>query len=217
MIKAAIFDLDGTICDTLDDIGDALNIMLSKKSFPNLARNDVLENINNGAYELVRRSIIEKHRDDRDFVTECLSLYSDAYSKCYDNKTYAFEGIIDVLKQIKSRGIHLAVLSNKQNAFVKRIIEKLFPAELFEIILGEGPFPAKPDPTSALYICRELGILPEECAMIGDSHVDMQTGVNAGFLPVGVTWGYRSRDVLIDNGAKIIIDKVEDLLKITEN
>ncbi len=217
MIKAAIFDLDGTICDTLDDITDGLNAMLKEKALPSLTRDDTLKNINNGAFELVRRSLPAEYRENTDFVKECLKVYSDAYSKCYDNKTYPFDEITEVIKKLKECGLKLAVLSNKQDEFVKKIISKIFPDGLFDIVLGDGPFSPKPDPASALYICKELGVLPKECAMIGDSHVDMQTGVNSGLMPIGVTWGYRTRDVLIDNGAKMIIEKVSELLNITEN
>ncbi len=217
MIKAVIFDLDGTICDTLDDICDALNIMLLQKNFPTLTRTDVLEKINYGAFELVRRSLPNECQEDLEFIKDCLKIYSDAYSKCYDNKTYPFEGIIEVIQSLKARRLKLAVLSNKQDEFVKKIIDKIFPQGLFDLVLGDGPFPPKPKPESAHYVCRTLGALPEECAMVGDSHIDMQTGVNAGLLPVGVTWGYRSREVLIDNGAKIIVEKVQNLLEIAEN
>ncbi len=217
MIKAVIFDLDGTICDTLDDIGDALNVMLAEKNLPTLTRADVLRNINNGAFELVRRSLPAEYHQNTEFIKDCLSMYSKAYAKCYDNKTYPFEGITNVIKSLKNKGIRLAVLSNKQDVFVQKIIEKIFPKNLFDIVLGDGPFPTKPNPESALYICKKFCVLPEECAMVGDSNVDMQTGINAGLVPVGVTWGYRSKDILIDNGAKIIVEKAKNLLEIVEN
>ncbi len=217
MIKAMIFDLDGTICDTLDDITDAINVMLCAKRFPTLTRDDTLNNINNGAFELVRRSLPAEHRINNDLIRECLSMYSEAYSKCYDNKSKPYEGMTKVIQELKKRGLKLAVLSNKQDQFVNKIIAKIFPEGLFDLVIGDGHFPTKPDPKSANYICRAFGVLPQECAIIGDSHVDMQTAVNAGLMSVGVSWGYRPINVLIDNGAKIIIQKAEDLFDIIES
>ncbi len=214
MIKAAIFDLDGTIADTLDDITDGINGMLSEYSFPLLTRAEMLKNINYGAFELVRRSLPENYRDNSDFIKSALKVYEKYYAKCYDNKTYAYKGIPEALLKIANAEVKLAVLSNKQDLFVKNIINKLFPINLFEIVLGQERFPPKPSPEAPLYICGALGVSPLETAMIGDSHVDMLTAKASSLFPVGVTWGYRSRDVLIEYGAKELISSPSELTKI---
>ncbi len=216
MLKAVIFDLDGTIADTLDDIGDGLNGMLTEKGFPKLTRNDVLNNINNGAFALVRRSLPEEYRCDNDFIAECLKIYEKYYTKCYSNKTYPYDGIIDAITKLKSQGLKLAVLSNKQDEFTKNIVKKIFPDGTFDIVLGQGRFPAKPSSEAVMYICQQLCVSPKHTAMVGDSHIDMQTAINASLLPVGVTWGYRSREVLIDNGAKVLIDEPSGLIALSD-
>ena len=214
MIKAAIFDLDGTIADTLDDITDGINGMLCEYSFPILTRSDTLKNINYGAFELVKRSLPEKYRDNKDFIINALKVYEKYYAECYDNKTCVYQGIPQALKELSKAKIKLAILSNKQDLFVKNIISKLFPENLFDLVLGQGRFPPKPSSDAPLFICNELDSKPSETAFVGDSHVDMLTAKAASLHPVGVTWGYRSREVLIENGAEILISSPHELIKL---
>ena len=213
MIKATVFDLDGTIADTIDDIADALNSMLKDQGFPTLTRAQALANINNGAFRLVRRSLPEKYRNDDDFIRKCLSVYESYYEKCYDNRTYPYDGIIEALSEFSKR-VPIAVLSNKQDLFVKNIVKKLFPSGMFSFVLGQGEFPPKPDPAAILYVCEKLGVKPEECALVGDSNVDMLTAKNSGVHAVGVTWGYRSREMLIEHGAELLIDEPSEFINI---
>ena len=211
MIKLIIFDLDGTLADTLDDIGDAVNMMLSDFSFPTLTRKEVTANINRGARELIRRSLPEEKREDSDLVTRALEIYESYYSKCYCNKTYLYEGIRESLKSLSESEVKLAVLSNKQDPFVKHIISELLPDIPFSFVLGQGQFPTKPSPDAVNYILSSLGVNASETAFVGDSHVDMITAKNTGTHAVGVTWGYRSPEVLKENGAEVFIDRAEDL------
>lgn len=213
MIKAVIFDLDGTIADTIDDIADGVNSMLRDYGFPTLTRAQALANINNGAFQLIRRSLPEKYRDNEPFVRECLAIYESYYEKCYDNRTYPYNGIVDTLSKI-SKSVPIAVLSNKQDLFVKNIVKKLFPDGIFTEVLGQGQFPPKPDPTAILYVCEKLGVKPEECALVGDSNVDMLTAKNSGVHAVGVTWGYRSREMLIEHGAELLVDEPSELVRL---
>ncbi len=214
MIKLIIFDLDGTLADTLDDIGDAVNSMLSELSFPTLTRRDMLANINRGARELIRRSLPEGARNDEALIARALLLYERYYALCYCKRTYLYQGIRDALSALSEKGIPLAVLSNKQDEFVKTIISTLLPDIHFSCVMGQGRFPTKPSPDAVSYITSLVGATPDETAFVGDSHIDMLTAKNSGAHAVGVTWGYRSREVLTENGAELLIDKAAELLKI---
>lgn len=213
MIKLIIFDLDGTLADTLDDIGDAVNEMLADYSFPLMTRNDILSNINRGPRELIRLCLPEKAREDN-FITEALSIYKGYYNRRYCVKTHLYDGVKEALLSLSDSGIKLAVLSNKQDEAVKLIVSELLPDIPFSFVLGQGQFPTKPCPDSVNYIMSSLKVSPSETAFVGDSNIDMQTAVNSGALPVAVTWGYRSREILAENGAKFFIDRTEGLTDI---
>ncbi len=210
-----IFDLDGTLADTLDDLVVAMNAMLDSFSWPNRTREDLLRFINKGARRFVSQSMPEGSftDEDEDIVTEALKRYSDAYAEAYCVHTRPYGGITEALCALKAAGYKLAILSNKQDEFVKVIADTLFP-DIFDIKNGQSSLPTKPDPTAAIAIADELGAAPEECVFIGDSDIDMMTGVNAGMYPLGVTWGYRGADVLAAAGAKSLIDDPRDLFDV---
>ena len=214
MIKLVIFDLDGTLADTLDDIGDGVNAMLCDFSFPTLTRKDINANINRGPRELIRLCLPAEMRENEEFISKALEIYKGYYNLCYCNKTALYPGIQEALSSLSDNGVKLAVLSNKQDDAVKVIVSHLLPEIPFEYVLGHAEFPTKPSPDAANYIMTSIGVLPSETAFVGDSHIDMQTAVNCGSHPVGVTWGYRSRDVLIENGARYLIDRPADLKNI---
>ena len=216
MIKALIFDLDGTLADTIDDIGWAVNRMLSENGFPTLERADHLANINNGAFQLIRRSLPEQYREDEPFVRARLKEYEKWYSEHYAVDTYAYEGVKESLSALAEKGYKLSILSNKQDTYVKSIAEKIFTDIPFTCARGQSDLPTKPNPTSALMIAEKMGVLPCETAFIGDSQVDITTAKNAGMHPVGVNWGYRPAELLISEGAKLIIKSGLDLQAIPE-
>ena len=214
MIQAIIFDLDGTIADTIDDIGNGVNSMLKEFSFPTLTRKQVTANINYGARELIRRSLPEIAKKDDELITRALKIYEGYYAKCYADKTCLYPGIKESLSYFNKEGIKIAVLSNKQDEFVKTIIRKLLPDIKFSVVMGQGRFPTKPNPDAVKYILDVIGVKSDHTAFIGDSHIDMITAKNSGTHAVGVTWGYRSREVLIENGAEYLIDTPEALKNI---
>ena len=211
MIKGFIFDLDGTLADTIEDIGWSVNRMLEGRGFPTLERKDHLANINNGAFKLIQRAIPEKYRGDEEFVRSCLKEYESHYSTHYDVETYAYPDVGRVLRSFAYSGYRLAVLSNKQDAYVKNIVKKLFPDIPFVAICGQSELPTKPNPTSALIIAEKMGLVPDEIAFIGDSQVDVTTAKNSGMIPVAVSWGYRSVSELLDEGAEFVVNDAEEL------
>ena len=216
MIKTVILDLDGTLADTITDIRDGLNGMLGQLGFPQVSKSDTLANINNGAFELVRRSLPEKYRTDDDFVKIAKVIYEKYYAECYNTQTAEYVGITEALKSLSDSKITLSVLSNKQDEFVKKIVAKLFPDIPFAFVMGQSDrFPTKPDPTSILYILDSLGASRCEAALVGDSNIDMLTARNAEIIPIGVAWGYRSKEILLENGAKYIVSSPCELTKIT--
>ena len=212
MIKAAIFDLDGTLLDTMNDLLTAMNRMLRELNFPERTYDELLCFINRGARMFVGRSLPEgsiKSFDDP-LVDRALAVYARHYKECCLDTTHPFEGVPEAVAALRAAGVKVGVLSNKQDAFVKETIAKLYPGA-FDTVNGQLDLPEKPDPAPALAVAAKLGVKPEECAFIGDSDIDIKTGVNSGMLPVGVTWGYRSEECLLEAGAKLIVHRPEDL------
>ncbi len=214
MIKAAIFDLDGTLADTLDDLGTAMNGMLRHYGWPERSREELRQFINRGARVFVARSMPEGTWDDINdpAVTEALKKYSECYKECFNDQTCPFDGIPEALSRLADAGVGMGILSNKQDNFVKLIAEKIFP-DTFGVVRGHGEFPEKPSPESALATARELGAKPGECVFVGDSDIDMKTAVNAGMYPIGVAWGYRAPEVLREAGAAFIAETPEELAR----
>lgn len=214
MIKAVIFDLDGTLADTMPDLQTAMNNMLVRLGYKPRTRGDLIKAINNGAREFVRRSL-PRDVQGVDFILQsAIEVYEDEYSKCYFEKTTPYAEIEALLMNLKAMGVKISVLSNKQDAFVKDIIGNLFDKKLFSQIQGQDKLPVKPNPASALAIAKSMGIKPSKCLFIGDSDVDMQTAKNAGMRSVGVCWGYRSQEVLEEAGATFIAKNPNDICDI---
>ncbi len=215
MIKAIIFDLDGTLADTMNDLGTAMNAMLRSYGYSERTREELISFINKGARYFVWKSLPDGLTDDpeSDTVTAAMKIYSENYAKCYLDKTAEYEGITEALTKLKARGVKMGVLSNKPDRFVKEIVEKLFP-DMFVCAYGQTDLPVKPDPAAALMVAEKLGVSHSECAFVGDSDIDMTTAINAEMLPVGVSWGYRPEECLESAGAKVIIRKAADFEKL---
>ena len=212
---AVVLDLDGTLAYTMDDITTAVNNMLTRLGYKTRTKAEVLKFINNGARELVRRSLPKSVQDRELIVDTALDTYEEEYAKCYLEKTYAYEGVTEALLELKKEAtVSFAVLSNKQDKFAKDIINKIFPEKLFKVVMGQAGMPTKPDPTSILYILKRLGVKPERAFMVGDSDIDVQTAINAGITPIGVEWGYRDSLLLRKTGAEYIAESPEHLYDI---
>lgn len=218
MFKAAIFDLDGTLAYTIDDLRTAMNLMLKDMGYPERSVQEIHDAINCGAREFVRRSLPQEARENEELVDQCHKTYAAYYDIHYLDTTYLYNGIAETVDELKTKGLKLGVLSNKGDTHTKKLISKLFPEGTFVMVLGNsGLFPTKPDPTSALYMAKELDVNPEEVLYIGDSNVDMETAKNAGFFACGVTWGYRDEKVLLESGADKLVytpKQITDLLQI---
>lgn len=213
MVKGIIFDLDGTLCDTLDDIRTGVNAVLERLGYKTRTRAEIHRFINHGAKSLIRCSL-PKEVQNVDFIVEsALSDYNDEYAKCYCDTTCAFEGVDEMLTELKSLGLKLGVLSNKQDPFVRGILEKLFDDDIFTFAMGQAGFPPKPDPASALHVAKSMGLRPDKIVYVGDSDVDVETAINAGMKFIGVNWGYRDEEVLRRAGAVNIATHPSEIIE----
>lgn len=217
MIKAIIFDLDGTVADTISAIREGVNLTMEQLGYPTHTDAGIRRFINHGARELIRQSLPEEVSTDPARVDEALDVYQGMYERTYKNTTLCYDGMVEAMSLLAGK-YKLAILSNKQDRMVKGLAAQLLPAGVVSIAQGqvEG-VPTKPDPTAVWEICRTLGVAPAECAFVGDSDVDMHTAINAGCIPVGVEWGYRGADVLIEAGAKVLVKTPDALVRAIEN
>ena len=215
MIKAVIFDFDGTLADTLESIKHGINIAMDKFGYPHSTRDDVQAHINHGARNLIKLSIPEELQNDDAKVDEAYAVYHEAYKGVYLEVEELYDGMKDVVETLYKNGIKMSVLSNKQDPMVVGLCEKLLKREAFTEFRGQRVgAPTKPDPTVPLEICALMGIEPCECALVGDSDVDMITAKNAGFTAIGVSWGYRPPEMLLANGADFIAETPDDISKL---
>lgn len=212
MYKAVIFDLDGTLADTITSIAYFANKALNKFDlcYIDIERYKYL--VGNGADELVRKMLFEHSAYTAELFNNILNEYRKSYNENFLYKTTAYNGIVALLNDLKAHDFKLAVLSNKPNDTTQKVVKALF-GDIFDVCYGhvEG-VPKKPDPKAALMIARELGVAPAECMYVGDTDTDMKTGKSAGMLTVGVLWGFRDFDELSQNGADIIVSKPKEIL-----
>ncbi len=213
-LKAVIFDLDGTLLDTLDDLAESLNAMLAGLGYRQHSVEAVKGFIGDGMENLVRRAAPEDAAIDDALVARCLSVYKEEYGKRWNVKTRAYEGIPVLLAELQRRGVPMGVLSNKADAFTKLCIAEYFPGVTFSAVLGQREgIPKKPDPSGALEIGALWGFPVDEVAFVGDSPVDIRTATGAGMFAVGVDWGFRPAAQLRDCGAATILGEPGDLLR----
>ena len=210
--KLLIFDLDGTLADTLISIRDSVNMALEKHQLPLRTYDEVMWAIGNGARELMRRSVPSELSTDQAFIDRIYEDYTEAYNKTFANIDGCYPFVSEVLHTLKERGYTLAVLSNKPDFYTKRIVETLFSDGTVSFAAGQTSLPRKPDPTVPLMIAERFGVSPQECAFIGDSDVDVMTAKNSGMTAVACSWGYRPKEALQD--ADYIIDDARELLSI---
>lgn len=209
--SAYIFDLDGTLLDTLLDLANAVNYALREKGYPERTTDEVRSFIGNGIRVLIKRAV-PKDTSESDYE-ETLAIFTKYYLAHIADNTKAYDGIIEVIEKIKSDGCKVAVVSNKAHEAAQKVVKSFF-GDRFDIIVGKmDMFPTKPAPDSVIYVMKSLGIEKGKCVYIGDSDVDVETAHNAGLPCIGVTWGNRDRCVLEEKGAEYIADIPNDILK----
>ena len=197
MIKCCIFDLDGTILDTLSTIVHYVNKTLHKFGYGSISEEEGKYFIGGGARKLIALSLAHFGENDPEIIERVLEYYDGEYRSDPYYLTRVFDGISELLLSLKERGVALAVLSNKQDAITKDAVAHFFPGKFDTVAGGRQGVPLKPAPDAALALISELGYTPEECAFIGDTAVDIETGRNmSAGLVIGVTWGLREREEL---------------------
>jgi len=212
--KGVIFDLDGTMVNSLEDLADSMNSILQLYNFPVHLVPTYKQLIGNGIRNLVFKALPEANRDEA-LINTCYDLMIEVYRENAVNKTRPYDGISELLEELVSRNMKMAVFSNKADEFTKYIVHALLPEWNFEAILGLSvDAHKKPNPFVALQISEKFGVSPNEIIYVGDSGVDMQTATNAGMYAVGALWGFRTEAELTSNGARHLIKKPSDLLKI---
>lgn len=210
-ITAVIFDLDGTLADTLEDLADSVNAALTKNNFPTHTTDYVRASVGSGTRELIRKSL-PSNTDDAT-IDKVTADYLVIYHENFLVKTHMYDRMLEVLDYFKSLGLVMGVVSNKPYDLTNAIAEKLFPGYFHTVFGMNKSFPRKPDPASTLYVAGLLGAEPANCLFIGDSEVDYKTGVNAGMPVFSATWGFRDEEELRQAGAKILIHKPIDMIE----
>ena len=208
-MKAVLFDLDGTLTNTLDDIADSMNYALRQYNLPAHPVDAYRYMVGNGARILAERAVGER----TDLLDTVFEAYMERYKNHAADKTHAYEGTTELLKALSERGILICVLSNKPHRDTVTVVNHYFPDIAFNAVQGqiEG-VPVKPDPTGALALAQKLNTDPSDFAYLGDTGVDMTCAVRAGMHPFGALWGFRDADELIKAGAEILLKSPPELL-----
>ncbi len=214
--RCVIFDLDGTLADTLEDIAGSVNKTLKKFGYPIHPVSDYKLLVGRGLDNLIKQSLPECYREDK-IITQCLISMMEDYNVNCLLSTRLYNGIPELIHELLQRNIVVAVFSNKAESLTLKIVKHLLPDIPFISISGaRKDFPKKPDPAGALLISNQAGIAPEDIIYVGDSDVDMMTAQRAGMYAVGVAWGFRSIEELQSNGAQKIIFQPGELLELVE-
>ena len=215
MIKYVLFDLDGTLLSTLDTITYHLNAALRAHGLGEITVENTREYIGNGARKLVTRAVIQGGADDEGMVNTVLSDYNRRYDSDPLPSTHPYNGISDLVERLYAEGLALGVVTNKPEPTAKKLISHFFGDKISVVSGGRAGITLKPDPEESLKVLSSMGGVPCECAFVGDTSVDIFTGKNMkAALSVGVTWGFRSRDELIEAGADVTVDDAEGLYNV---
>ncbi len=213
MLKAVLFDLDGTLLDTLPDIRFVLNETLKKYSYPTITVEQTRAYIGEGAYRLVERALPENAENTDKFFED----FKQVYAACANANTRVYEGMYELIDRLKKQGVKLGIVTNKPQAATEECVKRFF-GNTFDFVGGDsGDFPCKPDPSLARYAALTLKVSPEECAFVGDGETDALTAIRAGMKGISVLWGYRTRQQLEQAGATRFAQTVKELENFLEN
>ena len=210
ILKAVIFDLDGTLIDTTEEIGYIFNELLHLNGFPKRDRQFYKTNIGNGVEDLLSKSLPEEYNGD---FSSLLVQVKEIYAENLNKRSTVFDGMFDVLELLKTNQVDIGIITNKMHHLAVRCVDKFFQGYQIKTMGAEYLFPRKPNPESALAMASDFGHLPSEMLFIGDSLVDIRTARNAGMIPIGVLWGNGTRSQLKNAGADILFETTKDLKK----
>ena len=212
--RGVVFDLDGTLLDTLDDLAESMNAVLSSLGHSTHHVDAYRHFIGDGARKLAERAL-GKDGSSEEVVDRCIAAMRQEYGKRWARKTRPYEGIDALLEALEGRGVKAAVLSNKPDDFTKAMVDKFFSRHRFAAVAGaKDSVPRKPDPAGALAICQETRLVPGECLYVGDTNTDMKTACAAGMYAVGALWGFREADELLASGANVLVQHPREILKL---
>lgn len=217
MYKACIFDLDGTLTDTLESLTYSVNETLKELNLPCITRDQCRAFVGNGARYLLESALRASGDEALLHIEEAMQIYGRIFKQNCTYKVEPYAGIRDMISMLQKEGIKLAVLSNKPHLQTVDVVTTFFGEDTFQMVQGQQEgVPRKPDPTAALMIAEKFGVDRTECVYVGDSDVDMQTANAADMESVGVTWGFRPKEMLLEHGAKHTIDHPEELITIVK-
>lgn len=213
-MKACIFDLDGTLTNTLESMTYSVNLTLEEMGLSKITKDQCRLFVGNGARVLMEKSLKAAGDTDASRIEEGMEIYGRIFDQNCTYHVTPYEGIPEMLKALKDKGIHLAVLSNKPDRQTVKVVKAIFGEELFDYAQGQKEgIRRKPEPDGVWYLIEQMHVSKEECLYIGDSEVDAATGRNAGLKTIGVLWGFRGRKTLETAGADDLIDRPDELLQ----
>lgn len=213
-MKACIFDLDGTLTNTLESMTYSVNLTLEEMGLSKITKDQCRLFVGNGARVLIEKSLKAAGDTDASRIEEGMEIYGRIFDRNCTYHVTPYEGIPEMLKALKDKGIHLAVLSNKPDRQTVKVVKAIFGEELFDYAQGQKEgIRRKPEPDGVWYLMEQMHVSKEECLYIGDSEVDAATGRNAGLKTIGVLWGFRDRKTLETAGADDLIDRPDALLQ----
>ena len=214
-MKACIFDLDGTLTNTLESMTYSVNLTLEEMGLSKITKDQCRLFVGNGARVLMEKSLKAAGDTDASRIEEGMEIYGRIFDRNCTYHVTPYEGIPEMLKALKDKGIHLAVLSNKPDRQTVKVVKAIFGEELFDYAQGQKEgIRRKPEPDGVWYLMEQMHVSKEECLYIGDSEVDAATGRNAGLKTIGVLWGFRDRKTLETAGADDLIDRPDELLQV---
>ena len=213
MIKACIFDLDGTLTDTLESLHYSVNLTLKEMGLSEITKEQCQSFVGNGAKYLLDKAIRVAGDPEGKRLEEAMEVYRRVFDANCTYKVVPYDGITEMIEELRKRNVKLGVLSNKPHRQTQKVVREIFGESVFDVAQGQQEnIDRKPSPDGVFCILEELGVLKEECLYVGDSEVDVATGKNAGTKTISVTWGFRTEEELKEAGAEYLIERPTELI-----